>query len=123
MAPAKQPYRKPEVRSTATDTRARWKEYSLWLLSDETGMSSLTLFRAGVGLRPSPGEDMSPADVHDFARCMRLVERFPEVKRGLVKLARTDSRWRTVKENWVELQEYALEGDYHGADKILGRAR
>lgn len=82
------------------------KSYESWLISDDTGISSRTMFIALRGLSedasPKFGTDI-PYDVADFGRCYRLIERFPHWKNELNKVSDRFPKWIPFIENWDEL--------------------
>lgn len=75
-----------------------------WLLSDDTGTSSETIF-AVMTKTKSPKYQSVPLDPDDFGRCFRLLKRFPAWKDRLVEVALFYPEWGPLVREWERLSE------------------
>ncbi len=75
-----------------------------WLLSGDTGTSSMTIYSVMSG-RGSPrgGRGDAPYDPADFGRCYRLLKRYPEWVPKLQRVADAYPIWRGLVTHWQEL--------------------
>ena len=72
-----------------------------WLLSDDTGRSSLTILVVMCG-RPLAHQS-PPSDNSDFGRCYRLLQRFPDWKPRMPEVAARYPAWEPLVQVWDEL--------------------
>lgn len=72
-----------------------------WLLSGDTGTSSLTLAALAYGKKIDRMD--IPSDVSDFGRCYRLVKAVPEVKGCFHFIAKEFPKYEPILENWDRL--------------------
>lgn len=107
-----------------------------WILSSDTGSSSWGIFFCMTGLhykndyRDSGAGEIQhcfswPSDSHDFGRCYRLLQRFPEWRKTLPLCTEFLPSFTWVNK-WDELEKFYLEkcmknGQviYQSLDKIL----
>lgn len=82
-----------------------------WLMSDDTGSSSLWIARFLGGGPPSQSYAY-PHDADDFGRCYRLLKAVPEFRERLPELATSGEEWAALVANWIELEAYWQAGDY-----------
>jgi hypothetical protein len=79
-----------------------------WALSDDTGLSSLTIWSVMTGM-PVPGRKYvkaHPHDADDFGRCFRLLERFPHWRERMPEVAeKYKGYWTDLVEVWIECEE------------------
>ena len=84
---------------------ASMKPYVDWVNGGDSGISSKTLLSAITGVnfmdRFGPGVPRDPAD---FGRCYRLLERFPELRPQLSKVAEKHPVWTRLVERWSDLE-------------------
>lgn len=82
----------------------------LWSVSDDTGLSSKTIWaHMMAGMAPERGADY-PRDVSDLGRCLRLLDRVPEWKPRIQEMAKYGKYWAALVERWDELAAmYAAE--------------
>lgn len=91
---------------------ASMKAYAEWACGDDSGVSSLTLLSAITGVnfrwrwRPS-----TPSDHWDFGRCVRLLDRFPELRPQLGKVADKHADWAGLVAAWADLEALYREDD------------
>lgn len=75
-----------------------------WALSGDTGISSETIVRIAIGLKPAKGDYFdAPYDPSDFGRCYRLLKQFPELKEKLPEVAIKCKAFAPLVANWDEL--------------------
>lgn len=72
-----------------------------WLLGDDTGKSSKTLFAVMLGKEYS--DPSVPLDAGDFGRCHRLLEAFPEWRQRLPEVAAKHLAWGPLVREWDAL--------------------
>lgn len=77
-----------------------------WLFGDDTGLSSMCLFRTMSGI-PEPADrwkrGQHPHDPADLGRCIRLLERHPEWVPRLAEMAVHGPVWEALVARWDEL--------------------
>ena len=90
------------------------KEVGNWLVSGNTGLSSIVM--AGVALGASKGREycISPSDPSDFNRCLMFLRDCPSAKAYMNEIAELSPAWKSVIENWDELERCLTEevGEY-----------
>ncbi|OOF86732.1 hypothetical protein BKG93_02405 [Rodentibacter ratti] len=81
------------------------KEIIQWLADDEgVGLSSKCMaFVIGFGVVPR-GKNY-PHDPSDLARCIKLLERIPEMNNHLYKMKQVSPIWENLVEHWAELEQ------------------
>lgn len=68
-----------------------------WLNSYDTGASSKAIFHyMTLGIK----DGSTPSDPADLARCLRLLDRFPEWKPRIQEMATVSDNWSTLMEHW-----------------------
>lgn len=72
-----------------------------WLLGNDTGISSMTIFSVMTGSNYSSPD--VPHDMGDFGRCYRLLKLFPEWRQRLPEVAAKHKKWGPMVEAWDEL--------------------
>lgn len=98
------------------DTLEKWYEHGL-----DCGESSTAIFLQATGQKRS-GAKEHPLDPSDFGRCYRLIERFPEARFGIDRLAALDKVWERMNEAWAELEAlYREEVKSGNAPKLYAR--
>lgn len=76
----------------------------IWMLSGDTGVSSETIVRIAIGVKPAKGDYYdAPYDPSDFGRCYRLLKQFPELNKKLPLVARKCKAFAPLVANWGEL--------------------
>lgn len=80
-----------------------------WLMSGNTGVSSLSIFYVMTGVITTPtactdGNFDIPNDTADFGRCYRLLKAIPEWKEQLHKIAVMLPKWTPLIKHWAELE-------------------
>lgn len=66
------------VLQSASPTANSSRDLLDWATGEDTGASSIALFRYMMGLEPISWGYMAPSDKHDRGRCIRLLKKFPE---------------------------------------------
>lgn len=82
------------------------KKMMAWIVSDDTGVSSETLWSAVMNVpyrRGGVNADDRPYDVEDFGRCYRLVKQCGITSRDLNKVVETYGYWKPLIDNWNKL--------------------
>lgn len=84
----------------------------LWLLSDDTGISSETLLACALGIKPTRGFISSyPSDPADLGRCIRMMETLDWVRKPAFEVLKNlgSNSWRNLVANWDELEKLYFE--------------
>lgn len=79
-----------------------------WLAHGETGESSETMafwLTWGIDRKDSS----HPFDPVDFDRCLRLLEAAPYLRRRLHQMAALTPEWKSLVENWDEIEHAHLQ--------------
>lgn len=94
-----------------------------WFDSDDTGLSSIQIFRFMTGM-PKRREYL-PCDAGDFGRCYRLIRMFPEWRDRLPEFAETFPLWAPIVREWSKLtrlyENYDRTKDWKIAHSIYDR--
>ena len=76
-----------------------------WLSNGETGVSSNTIAFKMVGLKYKYGYIGShPGDPSDFKRCLKLINRIPEIRDRLSEMRDVSPEWSTLVDHWKEVE-------------------
>ena len=87
-----------------------------WIVSDEAGVSSITIWCVVMGVKcrnPS-----IPWDVGDFGRCARLLASIPSWRARLPEVAKTHNDWIPLVKNWDRLTEMYDKVGKYGSKKF-----
>lgn len=98
------------------------KEEMAWIAGNDTGMSSIAIWCAMMGVAPS--RDSTPSDPSDFGRCYRLLKKFPYWKEKLYKLPKVLSykRGKTEENLWqVFADNYSKMAALYEEEQPSGR--
>lgn len=95
-----------QVKRTEGQSHQRQLE---WLMSDDTGMSSQTIFSVMTRTK-SRLPYGTPLDADDFGRCHRLLNKFPEWRERLNEVALLLPEWGPLVREWSRLTELYLKG-------------
>jgi hypothetical protein len=92
-----------------------------WLLSDDTGISSRTIFATMTNSHVAPHNMPIPFDPADFGRCYRLLKAFPLWRLRLREVADRFPEWGPIVNAWPELEAiYEVElGNADGRAPLL----
>ncbi len=77
-----------------------------WRASDDTGISSLTIWSVMTGRRVA--SRAYPRDPDDFGRCHRLLERIPAWRERLPEVAAACPDWAGLVREWPRMTEIYL---------------
>ena len=88
-----------------------------WLLSGDTGTSSLTLAALAYGKKIDRMD--IPSDAGDFGRCYRLVKAVPEVKGCFHFIAKEFPKFDPIIQSWDQLCELYEKGEGDKLYKLL----
>lgn len=80
--------------------------YSEWLHGGDTGLSSEAIFHF-MTLGSTGGS--VPWDTSDLARCLRLLERFPEWKPRMPEMVNAGGWWPVWVKHWDEMTASFIE--------------
>lgn len=98
-----------------------------WALSDDTGVSSETIVRIAVGVKPAKGDCYdAPYYSSDFGRCYRLLKQFPELKKKMHVVAKKCKAFAPLVAHWDELTALWEEESNNGtvrAPKLYARMK
>ena len=86
-----------------------YKDIIKWLLSNDTGDSSMAIVSCFMGFEEPKYGYNHPRDPSDFGRCVRLLALIPEIKTALPKIAQTGQRWANLYEHWDEITKVMEE--------------
>ncbi len=93
-----------------------------WILSDDTGISSKTIWAVMMGA-DYPDHDI-PWDVADIGRCLRLLAIIPEWADRLAEVAAAHPYWAPMISAWDELQAlYEKESPNQRCPELYARMR
>ena len=74
-----------------------------WLLSEDTGSSSMAICRHMLFGKQKYAE--YPSDPSDIGRCFRLLAIFPEWESRINEMACYGTAWISLSERWVDVKE------------------
>ena len=84
-----------------------------WLLSQDTGVSSRTIWAVMMGVETTPQRCITkydiPYDPSDFGRCFRLLCLFPEWRKNLHRVAEVFPKWGPIVDHWDEMERLWIE--------------
>lgn len=88
-------------------TLKRLAEYVEWSHGDDSGLSSRSLlsYATGINFVGHHHHLWYPSDSGDLGRCIRLLRKFPELRRGLKLAAKEQTSWAMLVDAWDELEE------------------
>lgn len=75
-----------------------------WITSDDTGISSKTIWAVMMGAVADDGRYGRPYDGDDFGRCHRLLELIPEWKSRLGEVATRFPEWAPIVREWPQIE-------------------
>lgn len=77
-----------------------------WLLSGDTGISSECLACEFLGKQKNDGWGWrAPSDPADLGRCLRLIDKVPEIRKCVDSLALKNDSWKKIAGVWDEITE------------------
>jgi hypothetical protein len=77
-------------------------EWLQWMASQDTGISSETMFSAITGV-PVAMRDI-PHDMADVGRCVRMLRRLPDLRPQIEKVILQHKEWMPFIDCWKELE-------------------
>jgi hypothetical protein len=92
-----------------------------WLVSRETGLSSLTM--AAIAMGAKKGSFHVPRDLDDFGRCIGLVNQVPEVINHFPEIAWRCPSWNPILRRWNEMVVLYENGQRSKVDQFLSDLR
>lgn len=81
-----------------------------WILGDDTGRSSITIWARMMGSAAPSGRSSPPLDSSDFGRCLRLLDKIPEWRPRLGEMSHQGPAWAALISHWDELERLYREG-------------
>jgi hypothetical protein len=103
-----------------------------WLATGETGISSEAIAFKMAGIADKRTWSTHPGDPDDFKRCLKLVNRIPEIRQRLDEMRSLSTEWNALIEHWKEIEACFMsevgewlrdEYSYKGASKTFGLMR
>lgn len=91
-----------------------------WLGSSDTGMSSKALAFEFMNNVEYEDADFAPVDPADLGRCLRLIDKVPEVRKCVDSLATKYKAWAKIAPVWDKIAESMR--DEVGIDWSKGRS-
>jgi hypothetical protein len=92
-----------------------------WLDSGDVGMSSQSIWFAMMGHTQQYVEH--PSDSDDFGRCYRLLQRFPEWRWHLDRMATKSETWKEMHRRWPEMERLYEAKSYTMLYRVLQECR
>lgn len=77
-------------------------EYLEWMASSDTGLSSKTILCSICGI--DNDNPSVPADASDVGRCVRLLNKFPELRDHLYMVYERHVKWMPYIDCWQEIE-------------------
>ncbi len=74
-----------------------------WILSDDTGISSKTIWSVMMHAQVSRSD--TPSAPSDFGRCYRLLQKFPEWRDRMDEVSNLYPEWGPMVDRWDEMTE------------------
>lgn len=108
-------YQLMSPKATTKSIEARALE---WMLSDDTGASSITLCAQMLGVKIK--RRSYPLDPADLGRCLRLLEIIPEWKSRITEMSDVSPSWAGLVSCWDDIAQ--LMADEVGLDWSNGRS-
>ena len=90
----------PSQSSEMTGLKTLERRVISWLLSDDTGASSLSICAHMLG---EPCEGYAPSDCSDLGRCLRLLDLVPEWTPRLHEMATYGPDWKGLIDQWEQI--------------------
>ena len=109
----------PPMPPVKAPKQEEWRKLVEWLLSDDTGTSSLTIVSVMTGVPLKDRYPDTPHDAHDLDRCVRLLKRFPAWRSRLHEVAEVYPRWAALVREWDELERMRNQGEKGLFERML----
>lgn len=77
-----------------------------WALTEDTGLSSIAMAAHLMGMA---SDGSYPLDGSDLGRCLKLLEKAPELRERLYEMAGLNQYWAALVARWDELERVARE--------------
>jgi len=94
--------------SAPTDAQHK-TEILQWLATGETGISSEAIAFQMAGIENRRKWHTHPIDPSDFKRCLKLINRIPEIRSRLDEMHPLSIEWNALVENWKEVEDCFME--------------
>lgn len=78
-----------------------------WLINGETGLSSIVLCAAVLGIEPD--DNYHPGDPADFNRCLKFLRDVPEARAHIGNAAKLSEAWKRIIERWDDVEKCFLD--------------
>jgi hypothetical protein len=78
-----------------------------WIVGNDTGESSKTLWAVMMGQKPD--RSSYPHDAYDLGRCLRLLRAIPEWKERLWEMSAVSDYWAALVPAWPQLEALFIE--------------
>lgn len=92
----------------------------IWLAEDkDVGASATTMAYCACGINKSmPSHPHDPAD---FRRCMKLLEKIPEIRKHFPAIRELSPKWRVIIDNWQSIEELLIAeiGDLNNPRNLM----
>lgn len=82
-----------------------------WIINGDTGTSSETMLSFHLGTPKK--HRRPPGDEWDVERCIKLVDKCPEIRESFAGLAETNPVWGVILPKWDELCQVYREQGFH----------
>lgn len=86
-----------------------YKKIMEWLANGETGLSSRTIAFKMIGITDSDTHGSCPSDPSDFKRCLKLINRIPEIRARLNEMRPISKHWNALIDNWDRLEKCFMD--------------
>lgn len=95
-----------------------------WIIGDNTGASSKTMWTAVMGIDASNPPAFwfdIPHDADDFSRCLKLYNECELTKDDLAKVSAMFPEWKGIIDNWQTLTDMynSNHPDFHAYLRVL----
>jgi hypothetical protein len=82
-----------------------------WFVEGDTGLSSEFMAAVALGYSGKKRVINRPYDGGDFGRCLRLVEKVPEIRHYFSEIASASTEWEVIIKHWDELVSLSKSGE------------
>lgn len=80
-----------------------------WMATSNTGTSSKAMAFCAAGLKNnSPFCNGYPSDPSDFNRCLKLLDKVPEIRNHFDEISKLSAVWKATIDNWDKIESTFL---------------